>query len=74
MTKRGNQEVRWIVSQWAVRLFTRNAEGQAWARPRLRRTHTNKVRITVARRLIVGLYVSQTRGEAFSLTRCLAVA
>ena len=74
VTKRGNQEVRWIVSQWAVRLLTRNAEGQAWARSRLRRMHMNKVRIMLARRLVVGLYVSHNRGEAFSLTRCLASA
>ena len=72
VTKRGNQEVRWIVSQWAVRLLTHNAAVRAWARPRLRRMHTNKVRITLARRLVVGLYVSHNHGEAFSLTRCLA--
>ena len=74
VTKRGNQEVRWIVSQWAVRLLTRNVEVRQWARSRLRRMHMNKVRITLARRLVVGLYVSRNRGEAFSLTRCLASA
>jgi hypothetical protein len=34
--------------------------------------HQNKVRMALARRLLVGLYVSQARGEPFSLTRCLA--
>lgn len=74
VTKRGNQKVRWIVSQWAVRLLTRNVEVRQWARSRLRRMHVNQVQITLARRLVVGLYVSRNRGEAFSLTRCLAGA
>ncbi len=74
VTKRGNQEGRGIVSQWAGRLLTRNAEVQAGARSRLRRMHMHKVRIAGARRLVGGLYVSRNRGEAFSLTRCLASA
>jgi transposase len=72
LTKRGNPEVRWIVGEWAVRLLAGHPTVQAWARPRLRRMHQNKVRMALARRLLVGLYVSQARGEPFSLTRCLA--
>jgi len=71
LTKRGNPEVRWIVSEWAVRLLAGHPQAQAWARPRLRRMHQNKVRMALARRLLVGLYVSQARGEPFSLQRCL---
>jgi transposase len=72
LTKRGNPELRWIVSEWAVRLLALDPQARAWARPRLRRMHQNKVRMALARRLLVGLYVSQTRGEEFSLERCLA--
>jgi transposase len=72
LTKRGNPEVRWIVSEWAVRLLAFNPQARAWARPRLRRMHQNKVRMALARRLLVGVYVSQTRCEEFSLERCLA--
>jgi transposase len=72
LTKRGNPEVRWIVSEWAVRLLAFNPQARAWARPRLRRMHQNKVRMTLARRLLVGVYVSQTRSKEFSLERCLA--
>jgi transposase len=72
LTKRGTAELRWVVTEWAVRLLARDPQAQAWARVRLRRRHKNKVRIALARRLLVGLYVSQGRGEAFSLARCLA--
>jgi len=72
LTKRGNPELRWIVSQWAVRLLARGEpQVQHWAASRLRRMHKNKVRLALARRLLVGLYVSHCRGEEFSLDRCL---
>jgi transposase len=73
LTKRGNPELRWILSQWAVRLLAQESQAQRWAASRLRRMHKNKVRLALARRLLVGLYVSHCRGEAFSLERCLAV-
>jgi transposase len=73
LTKRGNPEIRWIVSEWAVRLLAFDPHARAWARPRLRRMHQNKVRMALARRLVAGVYVSQTREEEFSLERCLAV-
>ena len=73
LTKRGSRELRWTLTQWAVRLMTRNPTAKAWARPRLRRRHHNKVRIALARRLLVGVYVMLRRGEVFSLERCLAV-
>lgn len=72
LTKRGNRELRWILSQWAVRLLARDPGVRAWAKPRLRRMHGNKVRIALARRLLVGVYVMLSRGEVFSLDRCLA--
>jgi hypothetical protein len=72
LTKRGNRELRWIVSQWAVRMLSRNPLVQAWAAPHLRRMHRNKVRMALARRLLVGVYIMLSRGEAFSLERCLA--
>jgi transposase len=73
LTKRGNPEIRWIVSEWAVRLLAFDPHARAWARPRLRRRHQNKVRMALARRLLAGVYVSQTRREEFSLARCLTV-
>jgi transposase len=72
LTKRGNPELRWIVGEWAVRLLAGHPGVQAWAQPRLRRMHKNKVRMALARRLLVGLYVSHAHEEPFSLTRCLA--
>lgn len=72
LTKRGSRELRWTLSQWAVRLMATNAHVKAWAEPRLRRAHKNKVRIALARRLLVGVYIMLRRGEVFDLERCLA--
>lgn len=72
LTKRGNRELRWIVSQWAVRLLARDPLVKSWAEPRLRRMHKNKVRMSLARRLLVGVYIMLSRGEMFDLQRCLA--
>jgi len=72
LTKRGNVEVRWILGQWVLRLLTSNPQVQAWATARARRIHKNKVRVALARRLLVGIFVSQRKGEPFSLQRCLA--
>lgn len=73
ITKRGNSELRWIVSEWAVRLLARNPLVQRWAKPLLHRMHKNKVRVALARRLLIGTYFMLRRGELFSLERCLAV-
>lgn len=72
MTKRGNRELRWILTQWAVRLMSRSPRVQEWAAPRLRRSHKNKVRVALARRLLVGVYKMLSTGEVFSLEKCLA--
>ena len=72
ITEQGNPELRWILSEWAVRLMSRHPLAKAWAAPRLQRMHKNKVRIALARRLLVGVYIMITRGEEFSLERCLA--
>jgi transposase len=71
LTKRGSSELRWVLSQWAVRLLAHDGLAQRWAEPLRRRMHPNKVRIALARRLLVGVYVMLSRGEAFSLERCL---
>jgi len=73
ITKRGNSELRWILSEWAVRLMTRNELVRRWAAPLLRRMHKNKVRIALARRLLIGVYFMLRHGVAFSLERCLAI-
>jgi transposase len=73
LTKGGNAAVRWIVGQWALRLVASHPHVQAWGTARARRLHTNKLRVALARRLLVGLYASQCKGEPFSLQRCLAV-
>jgi transposase len=72
ITKRGNRELRWILPQWSVRLLSFNAVAKEWAKPLLLRMHRNKVRMALARRLLVGIYIMLTRGEVFSLSRCLA--
>jgi transposase len=72
VTKRGNPHLRWVLGQWAVRLLSRDERVQRWAIPRLRRAHKNKVRVALARRLIVGVYIMLSRGEEFDLEKCLA--
>ncbi len=74
ITKRGNRELRWILSEWAVRLLARNDDARRWAEPRLKRSHRNKVRTALARRLLVGVYVTLRTGEEFSLKKCLSMA
>jgi transposase len=74
MTKQGNPELRWILSQWAVRLMKDNPLVRAWAQRLRRRVHKNKARMALARRLLVGFWVVRTRGEAFDLRRCLGRA
>ncbi len=71
ITRRGNPQLRWILGQWAVRLLAFNDTVKAWAAPMLKRMHKNKVRTALARRLLVGVYVMFSRGEVFSLERCL---
>lgn len=72
ITKRGNRDLRWVLAEWAVRLMSTDKLVQAWAGPRLKRMHRNKVRTALARRLLVGVYITMRRGEVFSLQRCLA--
>lgn len=74
ITHRGNRELRYILGQWTVRLLTRNERVKAWARPMLRRMNKNKVRVALARRLLIGVWVLLARGEVFSLERCLGQA
>ncbi len=74
LTKRGNRELRHVLGEWAVRLLSHDALVQSWAAPRLRRSHKNKVRMALARRLLVGVYKMMLTGEAFSLARCLGLA
>ena len=66
--------LRWIMGEWAVRLLHRDPRVRAWAAPMLRRIHKNKVRMALTRRLLVGVWVMLTRGEVFSLERCLGRA
>lgn len=71
LTKRGNRGLRFILGQWAVRLMTTNAAVAVWARQKRRRLHVNKVRMALARKLLVGVWVMLKRGEAFDLRLCL---
>ena len=71
LTKRGNAGLRWIMGQWAIRLLHRDPVARAWAAPMLRRMHKNNVRVALTRRLLEGVCVILTRGEVFSLERCL---
>jgi transposase len=72
ITKRGNRELRWILTQWSVRLLSFDSIAKEWAEPLLLRMHRNKVRMALARRLLIGIYIMLTRGDMFSLKRCLA--
>ena len=74
LTKQGNAELRWILSQWAVRLLHTHPLARAWGARLRRRVHKNKARMALARRLLVGVWVMLSRGEAFDLRRCLGIA
>jgi transposase len=74
ITKQGNRELRWILSQWAVRLMKDEPLVRAWAARLRRRVHRNKARMALARRLLVGVWIMLTRGEVFDLRRCLGIA
>lgn len=73
ITKQGNPELRWILSEWAVRLLHFNSEVRGWAAPQYRKRHKNKVRIALARRLLIAVHVMLSRGEVFSMEKCLAL-
>jgi transposase len=74
ITHRGSPHLRYILSQMAVRLLTRDPLVRMWSRPRLKRMHKNKVRTALARRLLIGILSSQRHGEPFSLQRCLGMS
>lgn len=71
LTKHGNPELRWILGQLAVRLLSRDPVVKAWGARMRRRLHKNKVRVALARRLLIGIWVMLSRGEVFSMERCL---
>jgi len=73
LTTAGNRHLRWILGQLAVRLMTTNALVRRWAAPQRKQRHQNTIRTALARRLLVGIYRSQLRGERFSLERCLGM-
>lgn len=72
LTKRGNRQLRYILGEWAMRLLATDARVKFWAKRRLARSHKNKVRMALARRLLIGVYKTLRTGEVFSLERCLA--
>ena len=74
LTKRGNRELRFVLCQWAVRLLSTNPMVKAWGERRRKRQHWNKVRMALARKLLIGIWVMLHRGEAFDLERCLSAA
>jgi transposase len=71
MTKRGSRSLRSALGQWSVRLMAHDDQVSAWAAPKKRRLHKNKVRMMLARKLLVGVAVSLRRDEPFDLQRCL---
>jgi transposase len=72
LTKRGSPELRWILCEWAVRLMAFDPLAAAWAQERLKKSkNKNKVRVALARRLLVGIYFMLRTGESFSLKKCL---
>jgi len=73
LTKRGNRELRHVLGEWAVRLMAHDEQVKQWAEPRLRRRHKNKVRMELARRLLIGTYKLLRTGEVFSMERCLGI-
>ncbi len=72
LTKRGNRELRFVLCQWAVRLLARDARVRQWAATRHRTKHCNKIRMVLARKLLVGVWRLLAYGEVFDLELCLA--
>jgi transposase len=72
LTKRGNRELRFVLSQWAIRMIAKHPMAKAWAESRRKRKHINKVRMSLARKLLIGVWIMLKRGEVFDLQRCLA--
>ncbi len=70
----GNRELRFVLGEWAVQLLARHDKVREWAAPLLARLPQNKVRVALARKLLVGVWHTLRTGEAFSLERCLATA
>lgn len=69
----GNRELRYVLGEWAVQLLSRHPTVKAWAEPWLRRMPKNKLRVALARKLIVGVWRTMRTGEVFDLDRCLAI-
>jgi len=74
LTRRGNSLLRWILGQMAVRLLAYDPAVKRWAAPRLRRMHINKLRVVLARRLLISLVHCLRSGEVFSREKCLGIA
>lgn len=74
LVRHGNRELRYVLGEWAVQLLSRHPIAKAWAAPRLSRMPKNKVRVALARKLLVGVWHTLRTGEVFSLERCLATA
>jgi transposase len=74
LVNHGNRELRFVLGEWAVQLLARHELVKQWAEPRLRRSPKNKVRVALARRLLVGVWHTLRTGEVFDLRRCLALS
>ena len=74
IVRHGNRELRFVLGEWAVQLLAKHPVVKAWAEARLKRAPKNKVRVALARKLLVGVWHTMRTGEVFSLERCLATA
>lgn len=74
LVNHGNRELRFVLGEWAAQLLARHELVKRWAEPRLKRSPKNKVRVALARRLLIGVWHTLRTGEVFSLERCLALS
>ena len=74
LVRHGNRELRFVLGEWAVQLLARHELVRTWAASRLARMPKNKVRVALARKLLVGVWHTLRSGEVFSLERCLLTA
>lgn len=74
LVRHGNRELRYVLGEWAVQLLSRHPLVKVWAESRLSRMPKNKVRVALARKLLVGVWHTMRTGEVFSLQRCLTTA
>ena len=73
VTKRGRPLLRWAAGQWAMHALSKLPWLQRWADRYHKRLNKFEIRTMLARKLLVGLYVSYKSGEPFCMYKCVGL-